>query len=880
LIVDRPAGGGEMLLRWIAVLCMAASLWVSGAQAQQPVQPGSSATAPRNAPSSESEIVTRDASSAIKVRVNLVLVRVVVKDGGGKVVPDLKQEDFQVLDDGKPQKISTFSVETAEKSETAAAVTEKKSADGEVETGAVKAPAMPQRFVALVFDDLHMKAADSMAVRAASKRLFASLTPTDRVAIYSTSGNVQQDFTGDAETLRKTLASIVPHPSKGEGQYDCPNISYYQADLIVNKHDREAIETAVEDAQVNDCPANISADAKRVLEAGDAQTRENYEYLENVVRHLAGMPGLRVLAYVSPGFILPDKIVPDSWEWIEHAVRAGVVVNTIDARGLYTADVMPDIAAPPQVAPYKGPTADYQAIEGTYRVQAQHEAGQVLAAIAANTGGTYFHNRNDLDVGMGQALAVPSVTYMLGFAPQNPVADGKFHKLKVTVAHEKKYKVQARDGYYAPKKLDDPEEMARQEVREALFAQDDRVSIPVTLETESVTADATATQLTVLAHLDISGVQFRKENGLSCNDLVSATALFDRDGQFVDGGMREIALKLKDATVQKMSRTGLTIKIVFRVKPGTYMVRSVVRESEGERLTARSLTKVIPGAPDIVPASTQPAKNEQRKNEQKVSERELLWTPPRVDAQMKSLSMTPACDLSQVLEHTAATAVALALNLEKFTARENIEYVSLGRNGMVERFDSGSFDYVYARERQKGGAVSREYRTPVKGSHIFPGADVDVGQGAAALIFHPDLQPDYEMKCEGMDTRNGQDSWVVHFEQRKDRPGRTAKFWVGDAARPEMLKGRAWISAENFQVVHLEASLMSDLSQIGLQEFAFSVDYESVRSPSGNPEFWLPNKIIIYRDFGAHRVVLDHTFTDFQLFAVDTKEKVQEPKQR
>ena len=73
---------------------------------------------------------------------------------------------------------------------------------------------------------------------------------------------------------------------------------------------------------------------------------------------------------------------------------------------------------------------------------------------------------------------------------------------------------------------------------------------------------------------------------------------------------------------------------------------------------------------------------------------------------------------------------------------------------------------------------------------------------------------------------------------------------------------------------------MGDLPQIGLKEFAFSVDYESVRSPSGNLEFWLPDKIIIYRDFDPHRIVLDHTFADFQLFAVDTKEKIQEPKQQ
>jgi hypothetical protein len=134
------------------------------------------------------------------------------------------------------------------------------------------------------------------------------------------------------------------------------------------------------------------------------------------------------------------------------------------------------------------------------------------------------------------------------------------------------------------------------------------------------------------------------------------------------------------------------------------------------------------------------------------------------------------------------------------------------------------------------------------------------------------------MKCEGLDNRNGQLNWVVHFQQRKDRPSHTAKFLVDNVARPGMLKGRAWISKEDSQVVYLEASLMGDLPQIGLEELAFSVDYEFVRTPSGSLGLWLPNRIVIYRTSEAHRSILVHSFADFQLFAIETKEKIQEPK--
>lgn len=408
--------------------------------------------------------------------------------------------------------------------------------------------------------------------------------------------------------------------------------------------------------------------------------------------------------------------------------------------------------------------------------------------------------------------------------------------------------------------------MAKQEVREALFSPDEMVSVPVKLKEKLLKLDPTSAQLTVLTQLDIKGVRFRKADGRSCDDFVLATGVFDANGQFVDGQMKEIALKLTDSTLERMSQTGLTFKTVFMVKPGTYRVRSVVRGSEGGQLTAQNLTTVIP--------SKQP--NESQKN---VSGTNLQWAPPNADAHLKSMSMIPPCDLSQVLEHTAANSLVLASNLEKLTAQERIEYVMLDRNGMVEKFDSGSFNYVYWIEQQNSGSVSREYRTPAKGSHAFRESEQDTGQAAIASIFQPDLQTDYEMKCEGLDERNGQLDWVVHFQQRKDRPSRTANFSVDNAVHPAMLKGRAWISQESFQVVHLEASLMGDLPESGLEELAFSVDYEFVRSPSGNLGLWLPNSIVTYRDYDAHRIILVHTFGDFQFFAIETKEKIQEPKE-
>ena len=195
---------------------------------------------------------------------------------------------------------------------------------------------------------------------------------------------------------------------------------------------------------------------------------------------------------------------------------------------------------------------------------------------------------------MRQALAAPTITYILGFKPQNAEANGKLHNLKVKIADGGKYSIQARNGYYATKKSADPEEQAKQEVTETLFSREEISGIPMQLKTEFFKTDDASAELRVLTRLDTRGVKFRKIDGRSCDNVVLATGVFDINGQLVDGKIKEITLKLQDSTVEKMNRTGITVKTVFKVKPGMYVIRGVVRGSEGQQLTSQNLTTEIP----------------------------------------------------------------------------------------------------------------------------------------------------------------------------------------------------------------------------------------------------------------------------------------------
>ena len=548
-----------------------------------------------------SEVSTRDTPPTFRVRVNLVLVRAVVRDAKGQIVPNLKKEDFQLSDNRKPQVISTFSTETPEshKVETTTKSSQPDAEGNDSGDSAAAIAALPQRFVAVVFDDTDMLMEDTVWVRSAATRLLASLAPTDRVAIYSTSGQVTQEFTQERERLQNSLLNVVPRPliGSGSGIHECPEIGYYQADLIQNRHDTQALAVATEDAlqcafqgdPTMRAPAQNLAEStsQRALTSGDAQTDYVYRHVEQILKRLSGMPGQRVMVFVSPGFLITSMLSLESSSLIDRANRANVVINTIDARGLYTPD-MGDISDPPH---------DSQRTFGfksSYRIQSQMAQSDILAQLADGTGGTFFHNRNDIDTGLREAAAAPAMSYLLGFSPQNLKLNGSYHTLKVALAGKQKFSVQARHGYYAPRTIADPAEAAKEEIQEALFSQDEIRDLPVELQTQFFKKDQSEARLAVLMHVDLKGIHFRKAEGRNRDNLTVATAIFDENGNFVTGGEKIVEMKLLDTTVDRLSRAGFTLKSSFDVKPGTYLVRLVVRDTEGAQMAARNGAVSIP----------------------------------------------------------------------------------------------------------------------------------------------------------------------------------------------------------------------------------------------------------------------------------------------
>jgi VWFA-related protein len=558
--------------------------------------------------SGEQEIATQEVQSPFKVQVqrNMVLVRVIVRDSNGRPVPGLHKEDFRLWDNGKPQEIDQFGVESSRRASALAPSPPVKEPEEEAAPEGGAAKAMARNYQALYFDDIQMAFEDIARARDAAERyLAATLTTADRVGIFTSSGQGNLDFTDDRSKLHDTLFSLRPRPIIPTDARSCPDIGDYQAYLIVQQRDPNAMAVAIDEGYQCNCPGVsgqaarscqsevtniVEGEAMRVWQEWATQFTAVLRGLEQVVRRTALLPGQRSIIFLSPGFLSFD-METQIGDITERALRSNVVVNSLDPRGLYVIIPGGDASQPSTVSPAS------TALKGRKEqiiMDGISQAEEVLSNLAADTGGQFFHNSNDLDKGFRQVGTLSEASYVLAFSPHNLKFDGRFHKLKVSLVNPARFTVQARRGYFAPKASEDAATRAREEIAQAVYSQDELKELPVDVRTQFYKVNESDARLAVLAHLDMSSVRFRKEQDRNLNNLTFVTVLFDRDGNFVVGKEKRVQLRLRDATLARLTQTGITLKTEFDLKPGTYLVRQIVRDSEGGQLSGLNRSVEIP----------------------------------------------------------------------------------------------------------------------------------------------------------------------------------------------------------------------------------------------------------------------------------------------
>jgi VWFA-related protein len=436
---------------------------------------------------------------------------------------------------------------------------------------------------------MHLPPGEFIAAREATrKHVRDSLQPTDRAAVFTTSGKVMLDFTHDRALIDQALLKILPQMRAVES-HECPGISYYAADAIVNRSDSDALRIATGDYRRCNPAANsisagmdVRAAANRMLSRGSMDTQITLSTLSDVIRRTALIPGERLVVLVSSGFFLQADFRHQESELIDRAIRSHVIVSTVDARGLFGSNPAGD----PSVNRVSPRTAGrYTMLES----EAALSDGDTLGEFAHGTGGVWFHNNNDLVEGLKQVAAAPACYYVLGFSPADLKLDGSFHALKVSVK-TKNLTPQARLGYFASKVATSKEDQAKADIHEAFMSRDEIQEIPVTVRTAVLD-----THLSVIARIELKNLPFRKVDARNLDALTVVAGLFDLDGKIaVEGVSKTINLAIKDETLAARKADSMETKLTFDAPTGKYVLRLVVRDSEGERIGTRNSAVVIP----------------------------------------------------------------------------------------------------------------------------------------------------------------------------------------------------------------------------------------------------------------------------------------------
>jgi tetratricopeptide (TPR) repeat protein len=254
------------------------------------------------------------------------------------------------------------------------------------------------------------------------------------------------------------------------------------------------------------------------------------------------------------------------------------------------------------------------------------------------------------------------------------------------------------------------------------------------------------------------------------------------------------------------------------------------------------------------------------------------WRPPDVDDAKPTLASGVACPAAQVIDESGKRVQELVRDLARFAANEELFHQSIDAFGFATHTETRKNDYVATvSESEPGAALIEEYRSHSPQQEGDPDGIASTGFIALAFVFHPEMQKDFDLDCEGQTDWRGQPTWLVHFRQRHDRQNRMHSYSLSGQAFPVDLKGRAWISADKFQIVRIEADMVKPMPEIQLLSEHQTVEYGPVPFPRKNTTLWLPKTAEIYFDFRQHRYFRRHAFDHFMLFSVDADSKDKAP---
>ncbi len=573
----------------------------------------------------------------LRLETELVQIDVVVIDQDGKPVGDLKREDFELLEDGKPQQITHFAIGTSKRPAAWITRERKRTADGTA-TETVAAETRSERYLIFAVDDLHLAPENLLVAKRALQRFVdQQMISGDQIALVTTSGTLGffQQFTSDREVLRHAINRLSVQERKVTSSLDVPYITDYQAELI-DLGDQDALELAVQEilalegsffqpppggqrggggtgsSQGGQSPQGLTSArdraiararmrARSIIEQNAHFTNATLTALEGIIRSLSPLPGRKIMVLLSDGFFMGGTRSSrhfDMRRLTDAATRAGVIIYSIDARGL--------VATPPggSAAESSG-IASISALPGA-RARIEQEAIGAklhgLNALARDTGGLLIANNNDLNAGFQRVMDDNEVYYVLAYEPADSYRDGRFREIKIRLPGRPELKVRTRKGYFAPKeteKVAEKPKASEKLAQEARKARDEQIraglsalfplrGIPVELAADFLDLPSQGTVAAITAHIDANGIEFTQKDNFHLATLDLAGIIFDENGKAAKNFGERVNLQLNQQLFEQALRNGFSYRNLVRLKPGIYQVRLAVRQEGAARLGSAS----------------------------------------------------------------------------------------------------------------------------------------------------------------------------------------------------------------------------------------------------------------------------------------------------
>ena len=505
-----------------------------------------------------------------RAKTELVLVNVTVRDRNGNPVHDLKRDDFSILEDNKPQQVSSFDIENSDAAVSTATLESKPLANLPAKSQA--APALidsstlkDRRLIVLFFDLSSMQPEEiDRAVTAAQNYVDKQMAPADLIAVLSLDNTltVNQDFTSDRDTLKKTLRAF----NLGAGQgYE------------------EGATGATEGTA--DTGASFTVDD---TEYKIFNTDRRLEALRSIADRLARIDQKKSLIYFSSGM---DRTGIENESELRAAtnaaVRANLSIYTMDMRGLQA--MVPGGEA--QSASLRG-TSPYSGKSTLNQYDSNFINQETLVTLAGDTGGRAFLDSNDFGRVFSRVQQDTSYYYLLGYRSTNTARDGRFRRITVRI-NRPGLKLEFRHGYYAPADFqhanrEDREQQLEQELASDLPSTDLQVYLSAAYFRMSDNGFYVPVSLVVPG----SQIPFMQKNDQDRATLDIVGAVFDPNKRPVNQVRDTVKLALN--TSQLVQHKNVQYDTSFVLPSGQYHLKFVLRENQTGQIGSFETDLTIP----------------------------------------------------------------------------------------------------------------------------------------------------------------------------------------------------------------------------------------------------------------------------------------------